>query len=283
MAQLEYKTFDQLMASVEEDLTQYADNNLINRRNYIKVAKRINSDLGPKINRKSELCITVENFKAKVPLDLLNVLCLVATSVQSFGKTFPNIFGTKLVTNTTEELVDKGFTPTTCAARITCENNCSYITKITQTSEIKYNSFYEIYPVGSSRNFFDSNSPNISWVNSNYTLSMDESEMTFNFESGEIYLSYISNMTDEKGNLLVLDHDLVNGYYEASIKEKIFLDLWNNGEDCYQKYVDVRDVQLPKFRQEARRIVHTPEYKALRKHNDKILRDFYNEFFKMLA
>ena len=52
--ELQYKTFSSVMASVEEDLKQYADNNLISRRNYIKVAKRINSDLGPKINRKRD-------------------------------------------------------------------------------------------------------------------------------------------------------------------------------------------------------------------------------------
>ena len=280
--ELQYKTFSSVMASVEEDLKQYADNNLISRRNYIKVAKRINSDLGPKINRKREVCISVRDYKAEVPIDLLSVICMVATTIDTFGTLHPAIHGTRLVTNTTEELVDKGFTPTVSAARLTCSGSCTFITKITSSTEVQYNSFYKLAPSASSLSFFQNSSPNVSWE-SQYTLSMNESEMTFNFKEGEIYISYIANMVDEEGNLLVLDHDLVNEYYEFAIKERILYDLWINGEDTYNKYVDTRDVQLPKARQVGRRIVHTPEYKTMCEHNNKILREFYDTFYKMLV
>ena len=105
----------------------------------------------------------------------------------------------------------------------------------------------------------------------------------FNFECGEIYISYVSDMEDGEGNLLVLDHELVNDYYEFAIKEKILHDLWINGEETYDKYKNINQVHLPKARQEAHRLVYTPEYKTIKEYDTRMLQKYYNEFYKMFT
>lgn len=279
MAELKYKTFDQLMASVEGSLSLYADNGLIKRQKYIKTAKKINKDLGPKINGKREVILQVEDFRAELPLDLKTVLCAVSTKIDTLGNIHPSIHGTRLVTNTKEELLKKGLCTPSCEAYISCKNKCVWITKKTETTEIQYHTFFKLKPSHGSLQKFHSNSPNRQWDEQKYQISIEDAEIHVNFESGEIYLSYITDMVDQDGNLLVLDHDLVNPYYESAIKSEILYDLWMRGEETRDKYKEEFEVHLPAKREEARSIITDPGYRKLNEWNQNMLRKYFNEFY----
>ena len=66
---LKYRTFDQLLDDVMVDFQVYALENMIDPQTLIKVVKRINYDLGLRINQQKEAIVEVEHGKARLPDD----------------------------------------------------------------------------------------------------------------------------------------------------------------------------------------------------------------------
>ena len=64
---LKYRTFDQLLEDVTIDLNTFALENMIEPQQLIKVAKRINYDLGLRINQTREVILEVCHNKVKLP------------------------------------------------------------------------------------------------------------------------------------------------------------------------------------------------------------------------
>ncbi len=69
LKELEYRTFDELLDSVKIDLRVYDIEGMINNQELIKVAQRVNKDLGLKLNPSKSKSIEVYNGKAKLPSD----------------------------------------------------------------------------------------------------------------------------------------------------------------------------------------------------------------------
>jgi hypothetical protein len=239
MQQLEYRTFDSLMASVEDRLEQYANTGLINSRKYIKSARYVNSDLGIKLNRQGEVCINVENYRADLPEDLLSIITLVAVSV----------------------------------------DQCDYTSLIDwQSKKLKY---WPLSATYRSYKKFEHYSANKRWRNTEYEVDVSDREMTFNFKEGEVYMVYVKDMVDEEGNLLVLDHSLVNPYYESYLTADILKDIYYNKQaDTYQLYVNERDAVLPFKRAKAVEIVTFPGYRKMKENAKRIEQEWYNKFVK---
>lgn len=66
---LKYRTLDQLLDDVMVDFQVYALENMIDPQTLIKVARRINYDLGLRINQQKEVLLEVEHGKVKLPDD----------------------------------------------------------------------------------------------------------------------------------------------------------------------------------------------------------------------
>lgn len=66
---LRYKTFNQLLEEVLVDLRVYSLENMIDPQQLIKVARRVNYDLGLRINQTKETIVEVCHGKAKLPDD----------------------------------------------------------------------------------------------------------------------------------------------------------------------------------------------------------------------
>lgn len=64
---LKYRTFDQLFEDVTVDFNTYALENMIDPQTLIKVARRLNYDLGLRINQTREAILEVEHGKVKLP------------------------------------------------------------------------------------------------------------------------------------------------------------------------------------------------------------------------
>ena len=64
-----YRTFSQLMEDVSIDFSTYALEGMIEPQQLIKVAQRVNYDLGLRIHRTKEVVLDVEHGKAKLPTD----------------------------------------------------------------------------------------------------------------------------------------------------------------------------------------------------------------------
>lgn len=66
---LRYKTFDQLLEEVMVDFQTLSLENMIEPQALIKIAKKINYDLGLRINQQKEIILEIEHGKAKLPDD----------------------------------------------------------------------------------------------------------------------------------------------------------------------------------------------------------------------
>ena len=64
-----YRTFDQLLEDVMVDFSNYALEGMIEPQQLIKVATRVNYDLGLRIHRTKEVVLDVEHGKAQLPSD----------------------------------------------------------------------------------------------------------------------------------------------------------------------------------------------------------------------
>lgn len=66
---LKYRTYDQLLEDVMVDFQVYALENMIDPQTLIKVVRRINYDLGLRINQQKEVMLDVTHGKVKLPDD----------------------------------------------------------------------------------------------------------------------------------------------------------------------------------------------------------------------
>jgi len=66
---LKYRTFDQLLEDVTVDLNTFALENMIEPQQLIKLAKKLNYDLGLRVNQQKEIILDVNHGKVKLPDD----------------------------------------------------------------------------------------------------------------------------------------------------------------------------------------------------------------------
>ena len=66
---LKYRTFDQLVEDVSVDMTGLALENKIEPQQLIKMARKVNYDLGLRINQTKEIILDVCHGKVKLPDD----------------------------------------------------------------------------------------------------------------------------------------------------------------------------------------------------------------------
>ena len=64
-----YRTFDSLYEDVSIDFSNYALENMMDPAALIKVATRVNYDLGLRIHRTKEMVLDIEHGRAKLPAD----------------------------------------------------------------------------------------------------------------------------------------------------------------------------------------------------------------------
>ena len=283
---LKYKTFDSLVSAVSEDLRLYDDNNLIKSASLIRIVRKINADLGLGINEKGYCFIPIKNFEGELPLDFFSALMAFGTTAYNYGILDTGIIhGTHTSLDTKEEIISKKLTPGGDVSGCVTEcGGCYWVTRKTTTGQtITQNKLIPLTPSNSCLQYFDRSSPNSHWRKDGYTINIEDEKVSVSFRNGEIYLEYYKNMIDEDGNLMVLDHPLIDDYYYWALKVKILEDIFYNTEaDVQAKLQDARNQLIP-ARGMSKNIVNDPDYKVLRQYKEKVNKDFYNKYVKMFV
>lgn len=216
---LKYRTLSQLIDAVSDDLPVLDDNNMIDPSNLIKVVTWANKMLGFRITSTKEALLDFNNYIVNLPDDLDNLnFALICTF---YKNTVPAIQGDI----TEHEDVD-------------CSNGCTdvWITECGDTFQITQ----RIYPA--IENTFNIQK-RVKIVDSQrkiqnddvYGVIMNANFLKLNVCDGKIYLNYEGIMENADGELLVLDHPLVNDFYEYAVKERILENLYLRGEDVERK------------------------------------------------
>ena len=101
-----------------------------------------------------------------------------------------------------------------------------------------------------------------------------------NLENGKVFINYQGSLEDSDGNLLVLDHPIVNEYYEYAIKQRILENLFMNGEEVAQK-MQLVEQRLKAARNNALSIVNTPDFSEMYKLWEMNRKAMYNKYYDM--
>jgi len=125
----------------------------------------------------------------------------------------------------------------------------------------------------------DCDCPNLYWKTEN-TAWIRDGYLYTNLKDAVIYISYQGQMTDDEGNLMVPDHDLLNEYYEYAIKQRILENLLMNDEPVDKK-LQLVEVRLRAARNNALSMVNTPNFAEMRRVWDMNRRAMYGRYYDM--
>jgi len=285
--EIKYKTFDQLLDEVTIDFTMYNNEGMIEPGQLIKVAQRVNYDLGLRIHKTKEVILDVEKRKAKLPDDfyVVNYAMLIGrytvTTPAIQGDQRESIHATAICRkchgNSNECGCDDIYS---VAVDVYGDESGSLVLVQKINSETRVYDHFERISLGGGKYLQndelhnDHPSPNNGEIKNGFIYT--------NLEQGQVYLSYEGALEDDEGNLLVLDHPMINEYYEYAMKQRILENLYMNGEDVSQK-INLIEGKLRAARNNALGIVNTPnfaEMKALWQMNRRAQYQKYYDMFK---
>lgn len=278
--ELKYRTFDQLMEEVYADFQTYSMEGMIEPAQMIKVAQRVNYDLGLRIHGTKEVILDIEKRKTKLPGDfyVLNYayLCGKYTVTQPVlqGRQTENVI-------LNSQLCKKCGVPDplcTCEKTYTVECKTGekvYVQVVEKRSyETKTYETFERVRIATSSGKIDATNDTgrVGYIKNGFIYT--------NIDEGKLFISYQGALEDDEGNLLVLDHPVINEYYEYAIKQRILENLYIHGEDVTQK-MQLIEQRLRAARNNSLSIVNTPDFSEMKKLWETNRKAMYSKYYDM--
>jgi hypothetical protein len=263
-----YRTFDSLMEDVSIDFSSYALEGMIDAAQLIKVATRVNYDLGIRIHRTKQVVLDVEHNKARLPHDFAYLNYAFICGDYNVEVSMPS--GTHIEDVAVDYVPDPGFTDS-CSDG-TCNDVCviqncpdgKEYKLIHKVAPSQYRSYTAFSPLRITNvNDATCDCPNIN-VRSEMIAEIKDGFLKTNFKTGKVYLNFQGAMEDNEGNLLVLDHPYCNEYYEYALKQRILENMIFAGEPVGNQ-MGLIEQRLRAARNNALSFVNTPDFAELKK------------------
>ena len=280
---IRYRTFSQLMASVSSDMDVYADNTMIDDSKFIKVVRKVNADLSIKINKEKEVILDIVNHKVVLPDDFMYLQLAMLCSVQPATSLSRGVDAPKL------SLDEVG-----CECQNSCypDNTVSICDKCYHVNQhigydltVHYDTNVPVKLTQKSLKYCSDSCMNthIKSDKYKYTLDIDDNVMTLDgIKNGKLYLNYTTDMVNEEGELLIVDHPLVNDYYEYAVKTKMLENfLFNDKAPNIQQKLQISNERLKQSRIEAMNFTYMPEYTDILNYGNSKKSNFYNKYIKI--
>jgi hypothetical protein len=287
--ELQYRTFDELLNEVSTDFVIYSNEGMIEPAQLIKVAQRVNYDLGLRIHGTKEKVLDIDKRKVKLPDDfyVLNYAYLCG----KYKVTYPSMSGRHTenvildpskctIVNGVNTCNSCGGTDTTCICERTYSVECKtgekvYVQVIEKRKhEVKTYETFEKLSIATSSGRVDAlnDTERTGYIKNGYIYT--------NIDEGSVFISYQGALEDHDGNLLVLDHPMINEYYEYAMKQRILENLYINGEDVTQR-MQLIEQRLRGARNNALSIVNTPDFAEMYKLWQTNRKAQYNKYYDM--
>jgi hypothetical protein len=283
-----YRTFNQLLEDVKVDFSTYDLEGMIEPQQLIKVAIRVNYDLGLRINRTNSAIIDVENNKGQLPSDFQTLNFAAICGTYKINTTVPS--GTHIDTTQSKWIPEPGYTgpcedsecKNVCVVT-QCEGKNDYmiIQRINANTYREYSVFIPLRITDVSGTYCTTECANLS-VTSPDKAELKDGFILTNFKSGKILLNYQATLEDEKGGLLVLDHPYCNEYYEYAIKSRILENMIFAGEDVVNQSSMIEQ-RLKAARNNALSFVNTPNFEEYRKIWEVNRKSQYSKYYDMFS
>jgi hypothetical protein len=291
---LKYRTFDQLLEDVTIDLHTFALENMIEPQQLIKVVRKVNYQLGLRINQTKEVLLDVCHHKVKLPDDFYTfnfaLICgdfkeVVGYDGYAGGTNMQELPYTDWPNNVTEcgcpqdntcclngkegicitHNPNAPYGDTNIQPRrvfLNCKNEAYELVQVVNPSVTRVFRYLKPLRMKASQEI-ECDCPNL-YYNTADQGWIKDGFLNTTFESGKVYLNYQGELTDDNGNLMVPDHELLNDYYEYALKQRIFENLFINGEDVGQR-MQIVEARLREARNNALSLVNTPNFKEMEK------------------
>tara|TARA_Y100000592_G_scaffold48143_1_gene76294 strand:+ start:18006 stop:18908 length:903 start_codon:yes stop_codon:yes gene_type:complete len=286
-----YRTFDELLESVKVDFNTYNLEGMIEPQQLIKVAIRVNYDLGLRINRTNSAVVDIENNKGQLPSDFQTLNFAAICGKYRINTTTPS--GTTTETHPTTYTPEPGFTAP-CEDGQTCKDVCvvkpckddsskDYIVvqRVGENTYREFNTFIPLRIADTSGAYCTTECPNLGVSAVDFAELKDGFILT-NFKSGKIFLNYQATLEDEGGNLLTLDHPYCNEYYEYALKSRILENMIFAGENVVNQS-QLIEQRLRAARNNALGFVNTPNFEEYRKIWEVNRQAQYNKYYDMFS
>lgn len=309
---IKYKTFDQLLEEVLVDFQNYNLEGFIEPQQLIKVAKRVNYDLGLRIFQTKEVVLEVEKGRVKLPDDfyVLNFAFICG----NYEIQVPVSQGTHIeeriieptyncqpsvIDTCTNPVFPKSCNSCNCSpcscnqaqpafaqqcqpcprVSLNCKGQTYELVQIIKSETRVYKFLLPIRMLANAQTIDCDcpnlywNSPNSGWIQNNFFYT--------NFQDGTIYLNYQGMLEDDDGNLLVPDHDLLNEYYEYALKQRILENLIMNDDARAMQKLQLIEQRFRAARNNALSLVNTPNFAELKKMWEVNRKAQYSKYYNM--
>ena len=318
---LKYRIFDELLADVANDFKKYQLQDIIDPSEYIKVAKRVNYDLGLRVYKTKERVLEVEKGRVRLPNDFYVLNFAMSCGKYEAKQYLPQ--GThiedRIVGSVAPEYqpappepIDFCETPidpvepcdpcdpcaqcgtqndtcepcNTCCANpdscsLDCKGNVVQLVQVLKSQTRVYKWLKPIRITQYSREI-DCDCPGLYW-DSTLTAYISDGWLYTNFQSGKVYLNYQGELEDDEGNLLIPDHDVINEYYEYALKQRIVENLIMNDEEVNPNKLQLIEQRYRAARNYALTVVNTPNFSELKQLYQANRNAMYSKYYDMFA
>jgi len=277
--EIKYKTLTQLLNEVSSDFTMYNTENLIDPAQLIKVAQRVTYDLGMRIHGTKEKLLDVCHTKAKLPDDfyVLNYAYICG----KYRVVEPRMMGRQ-----TENVIIGSSCPRCGSPDLACSCETTYSVECktgeaihVQVIEKRVNDV-RVYDALQMLRIANSTGQIDATDNSYPSGHIKNGFMYTNVEDAQLFISYQGALEDDEGNLLVVDHPMINEYYEYAIKQRVLENLYMSGEEVSQK-LQLVEQRLRAARNYALTIVNTPDFAEMKELWEMNRRAQYVKYYDM--
>jgi hypothetical protein len=301
---LKYRTFDDLVSDVAMDFEKFDIEGMIQPQTLIKIARKVNYDLGLRIYQTKEVILEVEKGFVKLPDDFYvfnfglicgeyeeKVLLPQGTHVEERMLTPEYQWQPATIDTCTDQqanitchVCNASTDPCNCTVPVPCvQLDCKdneYTLVQTLTYATRTYKFLRPLKMLANPMSIDCDCPNLYW-DSPYSAWIKDGYLYTNFPTGKVYMNYQGNLQDDNGNLLVPDHERLNEYYEYALKKRILENLIMNGEVVNQMQIQLIEDGHRRARNDARSFVSTPNFAELKKLFEANRKAQYYKYFDM--
>lgn len=283
---LKYKSFDSLLEDVKLDLRSLATDGTIDPAQLLKVAMRVNYDLGLRIYMTKERVLEVCKKKVRLPDDfyVMNFALLCGDAKYTFAP--PQGTNIQEVTPEWRPWVEQKYCSNESnPEKPVCLTQCGNSYQLIQVVNTETRSYTHFHPIRfRNSQFVDCDCPNLRHMAHDEAYIKDGWVYT-NFEEGNLYINYQGTLQDDDGNLLVPDHPYLNEYYEYALKKRILENLIMDGSNVAAQLQLVQQ-EYRAARNNALSVVNTPNFSEMEKlwtANRKAMYGKYYDMFKSYA
>lgn len=307
---LKYRSFDSVVEDIRVDFKMFNLEGKLDPQSLIKVALRINYDLGLRIQQSKEVVLAVEHGKARLPDDftVMNfaLICGNFTSREVLPQgtniqEAPTPFNQNSYTNPFVPVYKNPQDPNACtdtpalACNQTpntttppcltpvCLTPCGAGYTLTQVIATSVRTYEQLMPVRFVNTQFTSDDcPNRRFNCRNEAYIKDGFVWTKGLDCANFYMNYEGSLQDIDGNLLVPDHPYINEYLEYGLKQRLLENLAMEGIDV-KLQMSIVEPRYKAARNTALGFVNMPnfnEMQALWALNRKAM---YNKYYDMFT